>query len=76
MNSTITFYHPGPRHVVSKISVPPNTDVVSHIRRLEYLGYKIVDVSPPLEHYGPPQNFLLQGLERHTTDAIGFPAQC
>jgi len=38
------------------MSVPPGADVAEHVRRLKDLGYKIVDVSPPLDGYGPPQN--------------------
>jgi isopropylmalate/homocitrate/citramalate synthase len=38
------------------MSVPPSEDVRTHIRHLEDLGYKIIEVSPPLSSYGPPQN--------------------
>jgi hypothetical protein len=60
MNHTISFRRPELNHVLSKMSVPPDTDVAAQIRRLEDLGYKIVDVSPPLEPYGPPRNPLAQ----------------
>lgn len=56
MNRTISFRRPELHYVLSKMSVPPETDVAVQIRRLEDLGYKIVDVSPPHECYGPPQN--------------------
>jgi hypothetical protein len=56
VNHTISFRRPELRYVLSKMSVPPEADVAVQIRRLEDLGYKIVDVSPPLECYGPPQN--------------------
>lgn len=56
MNHTISFRRPELRHVLSKMSVPPEADVAAHIRRLEDLGYMIVGVSPALESYGPPQN--------------------
>ena len=54
MNSTISFRRPEQLHVLSKLSVPPEADLASYVRRLQDLGYKIVDVSPPLEHWGPP----------------------
>jgi hypothetical protein len=37
------------------MTVPPGADVVAQIHHLEDLGYKIVEVSPPLGNYGPPQ---------------------
>jgi len=37
------------------MSVPPEADVAEHVRRLKDLGYTIVDVTPPLGGYGPPQ---------------------
>jgi hypothetical protein len=30
--------------------------VAAQVRHLEDLGYKIVEVLPPLDGYGPPQN--------------------
>ncbi len=56
MNHTISFRRPEQRHVLSTMSVPPDTDVAAQIRRLEDLGYKIVEISPPLDPCGPPQN--------------------
>lgn len=56
MNHTISFRRPELRYVLSTMSVPSETDVAAQIRRLEDLGYDIVEVSPPLERYGPPQN--------------------
>jgi hypothetical protein len=53
---TISFRRPELHYVLSKMSVPPGTDVAAQIHHLEDLGYKIVDVSPPLSVYGPPQN--------------------
>ncbi len=49
VNHTISFRRPEQRHVLSKLSVPPNEDVAAYVRRLEDLGYKIVDVFPPLD---------------------------
>ncbi len=63
MNHTISFRRPELRHALSTMSVPPDTDVSAQIRRLEDLGYQIVDVSPPLEPYGPPPNPLAQTPE-------------
>ena len=56
MNPTISFRRPELRHVLSTMSVPADTDVAAQIHRLEGLGYKIVEVSPPLDPCGPPQN--------------------
>ena len=53
---TISFRRPELRHVLSKMSVPPGEDVAAQVRRLEDLGYRVEDVSPPLTGYGPPQN--------------------
>jgi hypothetical protein len=56
VNHTISFRRPELSYVLSKMSVPSEGDVAMHVRRLEDLGYKIINVSPPLESYGPPQN--------------------
>ncbi len=56
VNHIISFRRPELRYVLSKMSVPPEADAAMQVRRLEDLGYTIVDVSPPLECYGPPQN--------------------
>jgi hypothetical protein len=53
---TISFRRPELRHVLSRMSVPPGEDVAAQVRRLEDLGYKVENVSPPLTGYGPPQN--------------------
>jgi hypothetical protein len=50
---TISFRRPELRYVLSKMSVPPEADVVAQIQRLQDLGYQIVDVTPPLDGYGP-----------------------
>lgn len=55
MHSTISFRRPQQNHVLSKLSVPPEADLASYVRRLQDLGYKIVEVFPPLEQSGPPQ---------------------
>lgn len=56
MYSTISFRRPEQLHVLSKLSVPPEADLASYVRRLQDLGYKIVEVVPPLEQWGPPQD--------------------
>lgn len=56
MTHTISFRRPELHHVLAKMSVPPSEDVAAQVRRLEDLGYKVEDVSPPLTGYGPPQN--------------------
>jgi hypothetical protein len=53
VNHTISFRRPDLRYVLSTIFVPSGTDVTVQIRRLQDLGYQIVDVMPPLEGYGP-----------------------
>ena len=55
MTHTISFRRPELFHVLSKMVVPPGSDVVAQIHHLEDLGYKIIEVSPPLGAYGPPQ---------------------
>jgi hypothetical protein len=55
MIHTIRFRRPELPYVLSTMSVPPGADTEGHVRRLEDLGYKIIDVSPPLGGYGPPQ---------------------
>jgi hypothetical protein len=56
VNHTISFRRPELHHVLSTMSVPHGADVAAQVRHLEDLGYKIVEVSPPLDGYGPPQN--------------------
>ena len=56
MTHTISFRRPELPHVLSRMSVPPASNVALHVRRLEGLGYKIIQVSPPLTGFGPPQN--------------------
>jgi hypothetical protein len=53
---TISFRRPELPYVLSRMSVPPEADVAEHVRRLKDLGYTIVEGSPPLGGYGPPQN--------------------
>jgi len=55
MNSTISFRRPEQLHVLSKLSVPPEADLASYVRRLQGLGYRIVEILPPLEICGSPQ---------------------
>ena len=55
MTHTISFRRPELFYVLSKMTVPPNADVMAQVHHLEELGYTIVDVSPPLNGYGPPQ---------------------
>ena len=56
MTHTISFRRPELPYVLSRMSVPNGADTEAHVRRLEDLGYKIIEVSPPLGGYGPPQN--------------------
>lgn len=62
MTHTISFRRPELPYVLSTMSVPPDADVALQVRHLEKLGYKIIEVSPPLIGYGPPQNPHLQAL--------------
>ena len=52
----ISFRRPDQKHVLTKMTIPPQEDPAAYVHRLENLGYKIVDVSPPLPPYGPPEN--------------------
>ena len=56
MNHVISFRRPEHLHTVTKLSVPLGEDVTAYVSRLRNLGYKIVEVSPPLDFQGPPQN--------------------
>jgi hypothetical protein len=56
LSHTISFRRPELPYVLSTMSVPPDSDVAEHVRRLKDLGYKIIAVTPPLDGYGPPQN--------------------
>jgi hypothetical protein len=58
VSHTISFRRPELRHVLSTIFVPPGADVEAQIRRLQDLGYQIVDVAPPLDGYGPGYQIL------------------
>ena len=55
MTHIISFRRPEQPYVLSRMSVPPGSDAEAQVHRLEDLGYKVVDVSPPLSGYGPPQ---------------------
>jgi len=56
MSRIISFLRPEHQNTVCKLSVPPGEDIAAHVRRLENLGYQIIDVSPPIDWQGPPQN--------------------
>lgn len=56
MNHVISFRRPGQTHVLSKLTVPPQEDAAAYVRRLENLGYKVVEISPPVGHQAPPQD--------------------
>lgn len=55
MTHIISFRRPELFYVLSKMTVPPGADVLVQIHHLEDLGYTIVEVSPPLDGYGPPK---------------------
>jgi hypothetical protein len=54
MNHVISFRRPGQVRTLTKLTVPPLEDPVAYARRLEKLGYTIVDISPPLARDDPP----------------------
>jgi len=56
MSHMISFRRPEHQNTLCKLFVPLGEDVASYVRRLQNLGYKIVDVSPPINRQGPPQN--------------------
>lgn len=55
MTHVISFRRPELAHSLARMTVPSQEDPLIHIHRLENLGYKIVDISPPLAPCGPPQ---------------------
>jgi hypothetical protein len=57
----ISFRRPGQIRAVTKMTIPHQENPTSYVRRLENLGYKVVDISPPLAHCGQPQNPKAQG---------------
>ncbi len=64
MSHTISFRRPEHFYVLCKMVVPPEGNVRAQIHRLEDLGYKIVEVSPPLGVCAPPQDPLPQTPQR------------
>ncbi len=68
MNHVISFRRPEHLHTVTKLSVPLGEDVSAYVSRLRNLGYKIVEVSPPLDFQGPPQNPKAPAPERKAID--------
>jgi hypothetical protein len=46
---TIRYRRPETPYALSRIVVPDGTNPREHIRRLETLGYAIVEISPPLD---------------------------
>lgn len=63
MNHVISFRRPGQTHVLTKLTVPPEEDATAYVRRLEDLGYKVVEVSPSVCHETPPQDQLAPELK-------------
>ena len=48
MSHVIRFQRPETPYGVSTVRVPPEANAAQQLRRLEALGYTIVEVSPPL----------------------------
>ena len=48
MAHTISYRRPETPYSLSKMGVPTGVDVEAQIVRLKSLGYKIVEVSPPI----------------------------
>lgn len=48
MNHTIRYQRAETPYGVTKSCVPPEGDAAKQVRRLEALGYTILDVTPPL----------------------------
>ena len=55
MEHVISFRRPGQTRSFTKLTIPPLEDPAAYARRLENLGYTIIDITPPLSAYGPPQ---------------------
>lgn len=49
MDHVISFRRPEHQNTLSKLCVPHGQNVAGYVRRLRDLGYKIVDVTPPLD---------------------------
>lgn len=56
MTYVIRFRRPGQIRTSTKLTIPPLEDPVAYVRRLEKLGYTVVDISPPLPRTDPPGN--------------------
>ena len=56
MDHVISFRRPGQTRLLTKLTVPSHEDAAAYVRRLENLGYAVVDVVPPVSCQGPPQN--------------------
>jgi hypothetical protein len=50
----ISFRRPGQTRTCNKLTIPPLEDPAAYVRRLEGLGYTIIDITPPLPPYDPP----------------------
>lgn len=61
MKHVISFRRPEHPNTVTRLSVPPDQSAAAYVRRLGELGYKIVDVVPPLEEPNPAQTPKRQG---------------
>lgn len=56
MPHTISFRRPGQVRTFTKMTIPQQEDPLAYIRRLENLGYSIVDISPPISQFIPAQS--------------------
>lgn len=51
MNHVISFRRPGQIRALTKLTVPPDEDAATYVRRLENLGYTVVEVAQPDDHH-------------------------
>lgn len=57
----ISFRRPGQVRTLTKMTIPKQEDPLIYIRRLENLGYSIIDISPPIAQFIPTQNIDVVG---------------
>lgn len=62
MGHAVRYTRPETRTTVTRIFVPTDEETPKQIRRLERLGYTIVDIVPPLRAQRPT---LVSGADSH-----------
>lgn len=65
MGHSVRYTRPETRATVARIFVPTVEETSKQIRRLETLGYTIVDIVPPLRDHKPTLVFLPACIVEH-----------